>query len=82
MNSADRSPRPTLLNSPKAALWLGVKPQTLRKWRCQGKGPRFVRLGVGRQSPAAYRLADLEAWVDSRSFSSTAEETVAANDHT
>jgi hypothetical protein len=71
------STTPALFTSPQAALWLGVKPQTLRKWRHQGKGPRFVRLGTGRHSPAAYRLADLEAWVDARSFQSTAEETVA-----
>jgi hypothetical protein len=70
----------TLLPSPQAAAWLGVKPQTLRKWRCQGKGPRFVRMGIGPQSPAAYRLADLEVWVESRSFQSTAEETVATTD--
>ena len=57
------STTPALLTSPQAATWLNVKPQTLRKWRCQGKGPRFVRLGTGRQSPAAYRLADLEAWL-------------------
>lgn len=71
---------PTLLTSPNAARLLGVKPQTLRKWRYQGRGPRFVRLGTGRQSPAAYRLADLEAWLEARSFQSTAEETVAATD--
>ena len=77
MSNANPSTTSPLLTSPHAATWLGVKPQTLRKWRCQGKGPRFVRRGTGRHSPAAYRLADLEAWVDSRSFASTAEETVA-----
>jgi len=77
MSAPQASTPPSLLPSPQAAAWLGVQPQTLRKWRCQGKGPRFVRLGTGRQSPAAYRLADLEAWVESRSFASTAEETVA-----
>jgi hypothetical protein len=33
-----------------------------------------VRLGTGRRSRAAYRLSDLEAWLEARSFSSTAEE--------
>ncbi len=70
---------PALLTTPQAAAWLNLKPQTLRKWRHQGKGPRFVRLGTGRQSPAAYRLSDLEAWLEARSFQSTAEETVAAS---
>ncbi len=68
---------PLLLTSPQAAERLGLKPQTLRKWRCQGAGPRFVRLGTGPRARACYRLADLEAWLDARSFSSTAEETVA-----
>ena len=65
---------PPLLTSPQAAAQLGVQPQTLRKWRCDGTGPRFVRLGTGRRSRAAYRLSDLEAWLEARSFTSTAEE--------
>jgi predicted DNA-binding transcriptional regulator AlpA len=65
---------PNLLSSREAASLLGVRPLTLRKWRCDGTGPRFVRLGTGRRSRAAYRLSDLEAWLEARSFSSTAEE--------
>ena len=48
-----------------------------RGWRCprcDGTGPRFVRVGTGRRSRAAYRLAELEAWLEARSFASTAEE--------
>ncbi len=66
-----------LLTSSQAAAELGLRPQTLRVWRCRGVGPRFVRLGTGPRSPVAYRLSELEAWLDARSFSSTAEETVA-----
>lgn len=77
MTAPQPSTTPTLLTTPQAAAWLNLKPQTLRKWRWQGTGPRFVRLGISPQSPAAYRLADLEAWLEARSFASTAEETVA-----
>jgi predicted DNA-binding transcriptional regulator AlpA len=65
---------PSMLTSPQAAGFLGISPQTLRKWRCDGTGPRFVRLGTGRRSRAAYRLEDLQAWLEARSFTSTAEE--------
>ena len=37
-------------------------PSTLAHWRCEGKGPPFVKLG-GR---VAYRGADLNAWIDSQ----------------
>ncbi len=65
---------PSILTSPQAAAFLGITPQTLRRWRCDGTGPRFVRLGTGRRSRAAYRFEDLEAWLEARSFTSTAEE--------
>ena len=35
---------------------------TLAHWRCQGRGPAFVKLG----SRVAYRGADLNAWLDAR----------------
>jgi predicted DNA-binding transcriptional regulator AlpA len=72
MDSPERTS--PFLSTAQAASWLGVRPSTLRKWRCQGTGPRFLRLGSGRRSPAAYRMADLEAWLEARSFQSTAEE--------
>jgi predicted DNA-binding transcriptional regulator AlpA len=69
------SPSP-LLSSPEAARYLGIAPQTLRKWRLQGKGPRYVRLGDSPRSRVMYRLADLEVWLAHRTYGSTAEETV------
>jgi predicted DNA-binding transcriptional regulator AlpA len=32
---------------------------TLRRWRSQGKGPRFLKLG----GAVRYRLSDVEAWL-------------------
>jgi len=68
-----------LLSSPEAARYLGIKPQTLRKWRLLGKGPKYVRIGDSLRSRVAYRLSDLEAWVEARTFQSTAAETVAGD---
>lgn len=64
-----------LLTSGQAAAVLSCKPQTLRKWRVHGKGPRYIRLGDTPAAPVAYRLADLEAWIAARVFKSTSEET-------
>ncbi len=66
-----------LLSSPETARYLGIKPQTLRKWRLTGHGPPYIRLGDSPRSRVAYRLADLEAWGAARTFRSTAAETVA-----
>lgn len=60
-----------LLSPEQTAAYLGgLAPQTLARWRCEGKGPRFVRLSTKR---IAYRIADLEAWLAGRVASSTAE---------
>ena len=55
-----------LLDPAAVADALGVKVSTLAKWRCTGKGPRYVRVGSGPRSPVRYRMADVVAWVDSR----------------
>jgi len=67
---------PTLLRSTEAAKEIGIKDQTLRKWRLLGKGPRYIRLGVGATSPVAYRREEIERWLESQTYQSTTEETV------
>ena len=49
-----------LLDSDAAAGWLGVTPYTLRRWRSEGRGPGWVRVG----RLARYRLADLVAYAE------------------
>ncbi|MCF8879653.1 helix-turn-helix domain-containing protein [Hyphobacterium sp. SN044] len=57
-----------LLLSPKAAAaYLGLAPSTLAKWRVDGTGPTYLKLG----SAVRYKLDDLSDWLDSRSYSST-----------
>jgi predicted DNA-binding transcriptional regulator AlpA len=51
-----------ILRPPAAAKYLGNAEQTLARWRHEGVGPRFVKIGrlVG------YRKSDLERWIASR----------------
>ena len=72
---------PTLYSTNQAALRLSLQPQTLRKWRVQGRGPRYFRLGVSNRARVVYADEDILAWLSRRAFGSTAEETVAALEH-
>lgn len=62
-----------LITTEKLAKAFNVKPQTVRLWRVQGKGPRYIRLSA---SKVAYDPRDVEQWIRDRAFSSTAEEAV------
>ena len=64
------------LSSLQAADLLGIKEQTLRTWRSDGRGPKYIRLGH-RRGRVLYRVADVEAWLAEHTFSSTAEEAAA-----
>ncbi|HWJ68933.1 MAG TPA: helix-turn-helix domain-containing protein [Sphingobium sp.] len=66
----------TLLNSADAAAALGISPVTLKIWRCQGKGPRFIKLGDSSRSGVVYDPAEIEAWKAARTFASTSAATV------
>ena len=52
---------------PQAAAYLGLSVNTLNKWRTQGRGPSFVKLGRA----VCYRGADLDAWLERHAHSST-----------
>jgi len=57
------------LTTREAARRLGVSPRTLEKWRVEGNGPAFFK--VGRR--VAYLEADLDAWLRTRRCRSTSE---------
>ena len=57
------------LNTREAALYLGVGHKVLEQWRWLGVGPRFCKIG----RCVRYRLQDLEAYLESRTFTSTTE---------
>jgi predicted DNA-binding transcriptional regulator AlpA len=43
----------------------GIKHSTLRHWRCQKKGPEFLKLG----SKVMYRSDEIERWLASNTVS-------------
>lgn len=56
-------------DTPEAAEYVGVSVPTLNRWRVQGDGPPYVKIG----SRVRYRRADLDAWLSQRIVSSTSE---------
>jgi excisionase family DNA binding protein len=63
------TPTMDLLTTVEAAAELGLRPNTLERWRHYGGGPRFVKVG----SRVRYRRRDLERWLDTRSYRRTHE---------
>jgi len=59
-----------LLSEEQAATLLGLKRQTLAKWRVEGVGPPFVKVG-GRS--VRYKESDLIALIETRTFNNTTE---------
>lgn len=56
---SENPPLRDLLREAEAARRLGTSIRTLQKWRCNGKGPRFVRLSRA----VRYDPADLDVFV-------------------
>jgi excisionase family DNA binding protein len=48
-----------LLTTAEAARRLRVNPSTIRRWRLDGVGPRYLRVN----SVYRYPAADLESWI-------------------
>lgn len=59
-----------LLTSKQVSERIQRPERTLERWRVTGDGPAFIRLG----RRVAYREADVERWLDSRTFASRAAE--------
>lgn len=70
---SDSVPRPAYMGTNEAAVYLGLRPQTLRRWRVQGGGPAYLRLGDGPSARCVYRADALEAWIAAHTVMSTAE---------
>lgn len=58
----------SLLDTPRAAAYLGLSPHTLATIRVRGGGPPFVKLG----RRVMYRASDLEAFIEARVVANTA----------
>jgi predicted site-specific integrase-resolvase len=44
------------LNSNEVSKRWGMSPQTLARWRCEGRGPQYMKIG----GKILYRLQDVE----------------------
>ncbi len=62
------SKHPTLLTDRHVAEQLGISPLTLARWRYEGRGPVFLKIGKA----IRYRQADVDAWLANQVFPSTA----------
>ncbi len=61
---------PANVDTWRAAELIGMSKRTLEKWRGEGTGPPFLKLG----RRVLYSVADLEEWLRSRRRYSTSEE--------
>jgi predicted DNA-binding transcriptional regulator AlpA len=59
------------LTAAEAAALLRLSPITLSRWRIQGYGPRWIKLGPKR---VAYSVDDLMAWANTQKRSSTSDQ--------
>ena len=67
---------PALLSTADAANYLGLRPQTLRAWRFKGGGPPYIRFGAKARGTVAYKISDLDIWVNQRRWPHTSAETI------
>ena len=59
-----------VLSEDQAAELLGLSVRTLQRFRVDGRGPRYLKLGRKR---VAYSESDLSAWLDQCRRESTSE---------
>ena len=78
--TARTSAQQRYLDTREAAAIVRRSPRTLERLRLTGQGPAYRKPGKGLRSKVPYRLADLEAWVESASYASTSEYGVARHD--
>ncbi len=69
VNKPDAPKVDPICDTSAAAALLGVRPGTLEVWRYKGVGPRFIKCG----SRVAYRLRDLNDYLNNRTRKSTAD---------
>ena len=55
-----------LLTAEQAAERLTVSMAALAKWRLNGKGPKWIRIGHGTRGPVRYSSEALDEWLESR----------------
>ena len=71
MSTTDSTPAEHLRRR-QAAEYLKVSESTLAHWAWRGTGPRFSRTG-SKRGVVTYAVADLRAWLESRSVAARRE---------
>jgi len=56
------------MDTKNSSTYLGISPKTMAMWRCEGKGPPFVKRGK-----VFYFQADMDDWIRRGRASSTAQ---------
>jgi predicted DNA-binding transcriptional regulator AlpA len=59
--------KPSLLDRNEASEYLGIPVSTMNRWRVDGVGPAFLKLGAR----VRYDLRELDHWLESRCRQST-----------
>ncbi|MEQ1615280.1 MAG: helix-turn-helix domain-containing protein [Hyphomicrobiaceae bacterium] len=54
----------TLLDTKRAAAYVGLSNKTLERFRTAFIGPAYIKAGPGIRARVRYRLADLDAWLE------------------
>lgn len=55
-----------LLSTIEAAARLNIHPETLKRWRAEGRSPAYVKLAG---KAVRYRASDIEAWISNSTVS-------------
>jgi excisionase family DNA binding protein len=58
-----------LITEAQAAERLGMKPSTLRRWRWEGRGPGFIKIG----HRVRYRESEVESFIEAGRRTSTSD---------
>lgn len=61
------------ISSSEAEQRFGFSRGYFAKLRAAGRGPRFIKISDSRQAHVRYSLADVEAWVASRTYENTSQ---------
>ena len=57
------TPTNKTLPSNGADAYLGVSTSTLKRWREHGIGPRYLKIGEGKNSKVLYPIAELDKFL-------------------
>jgi len=61
------------MTTEQAADYLKLSPKTLERYRVEGKGPSFHKLGNGKRARVLYKVDDIEIWLKSCRHQSTSQ---------